>query len=200
MRALCIPLALIMLLALATPVDAQCGSDRTLNPCGPLPWSQLPLPLLRSPTPYTPRPTLVITVTTTPTAAWTPTPNPTFSTTTPGYTLDPGLLQTPAAGVEVLVNTLAPFSNLEIVDAQGTPSGIEQIAGEFGRQAGTFTGYARGLQALEIGSFGPVIPWGITALSFVLLVWLLTASLPIFIWLGNLVLKLIQAIADLIPF
>lgn len=196
-------IALLTVLAssvITHPAGAQCGRDGALNPCGPLPWSQLPLPALRSPTPYTPQPAVVITVTPTATATLTLTPGGTTPTADPGATIDPGLISTPAGMAQEAINTLAPLMDVQLVNPSGTPQGLVELAEEIGGQAGTFVGYARGLELLHLGTIGQIISWAILALGFVALVFVLTAGTPVLIWIANAVLKIVDLVLELIPF
>jgi hypothetical protein len=198
MKRLMVLLLMICLLPAPSVTAQGCGKD-PLNPCGPLPWSVPGGRSIPSPTPYTPMPTSAITVT--PTPSETPVAvNTAVPTPQVGATIDPAILQTPARQVEDAVSTIVPIFNMEIPDATGEMQGMLDVATQLGEQTGGFFSIVKGLQMVNLGSLGMAFNWAITMGGFVLLIYVATSVTPVLLWIIDMILKILDAVANLIPF
>ncbi len=192
-------LSLIWLMLHGSLASAQGCGDDPLNPCGPLPWSVPAGRDLASPTPYTPMPTAVVTVTLTPSVTPATTPLPT-ATLQAGPTIDPAILQTPARQVEDAVSTMVPVFDMEVPDLNGEVRGMLDVATQLGEQTGGFFSMVKGLQMVNLGSLGMAFNWAITMGGFVLLIYVATSVTPVLLWIIDMILNILDAIANLIPF
>jgi hypothetical protein len=114
-------------------------------------------------------------------------------------TIDPAMLQTPVAQAEAAVATFMPLYEMEIPDASGQTYSMFELAQSLGSQGGTIIGIAKGLQGLNLGSIGSVITWAITASGYAVLVYILTSTTPILLWIINTVMKLVDMVLSLLP-
>jgi len=195
----CSVLLFVALLLPAGRVSAQkCGDP--LNPCGPLPWALPSLPLLTSPTPYqlrdTPTPQVM-------TATPSPTPSPTPSATvgTPTATLDAGELHEDIA--TVAAGGLDTIDDLDINPeiAIGGPSDpIATTSASLSNYSRTFFSYVRGLTLFNMRGTGGIMGWVLLALAVVIGTVIAVNLIPIIGAIYRLVMRVIELVAEFIPF
>jgi hypothetical protein len=193
--------AAIILAAAAAPVGAQgCGKD-PLYPCGPIPWPIPAMPSWRSPTPYPIRPTPTLVVET-PTPSETPTPTATQPyIQTPDYT--PG---NPVIGdVGDLSGDMADaVTSLDMdleINLNGTaPAPVSTLAADLANYTSMFFGYAKGLTLFNMRGAGGVMTWVLIMLSVVLITVVVTNMLPVIMAIWRLFIRMLELIAEWIPF
>jgi hypothetical protein len=172
--------AALLLMILCIPVAlAECGYGER---CQGVPFRIDPLPRLQSPTPF---PTS--NATTIPTE--TPTSSGSGSVTTP-TTIGVGGLGDQVSTLQAIINT--------------TPVGINAIAptlslSDLGENSATFFGYMRGLTAMNLGYFQPLVNFFFGALVLIIATILITNNLPLIAAIIGVIRKVIQLILDFLP-
>ncbi len=192
----------VLLFALLLPAGQasaqKCGDP--LNPCGPLPWSLPSLPLLTSPTPYqlrdTPTPQ-VFTATPSPE----PTATPSATAGTPTATLDSGELHEDMA--TAVIGGIDAMNDLDIDPeiALGGPSDpIATTSASLSNYSRTFFSYVRGLTLFNMRGTGGITGWILLALAVVVGTVIATTLIPIIGAIYRLIIKVIELVAEFIPF
>jgi hypothetical protein len=171
---------------------SSCGS--TFKPCGSLPW---PVPIY--PTVALPSPTLyeIYAAPATPdagTPTWTPSPSPT-------PVIDTGPISTLAGDAGALAGTLS-VQGTQILIMNETPIGLTNMAEDFGNKVGGPFAFVRAVQEAMggLGLIGAAINFLFIVIAFTIFIRLSTIVAPAIIGLVRLVLHVIQAIGELIPF
>ncbi len=195
-------LAACVLVGLAIPsgpVAAQCGRD-PLYPCGVIPW---PLPnakALNSPTPYQLQPTpTYIDVTNTPSPTPTATATPPF-VTTPTIVYHDDLYTDAGQLVYDADDVLGEINLDQTVGIDGEPAPVATVAASLAAYSTRFFSYVKGLTLFNFNGTGGVLTWVILALGFVLVVVVTINLIPIMAGIWRLVLRLLELIAEFIPF
>lgn len=176
------------------PTQYAGGCSLPFNPCGPLPFPvpqfatiALPSPtaIATLPTP-TPVPiTATPTFTETPTNTLTPTATNTGTQATIQATIAEGgeQLATLADSLGSQAKTLSAIATNQIV-LNGTPTGIEEIAGKMGQYAGWLIAIVRGFSGIDSFSFG--------AFTFLLAMLLFMFAVTVVTLLGSILLLLLK--------
>lgn len=195
--------SLLVLVALLWPAGAvsaqKCGND-PLNPCGPLPWGLPSLPVMTSPTPYqlrdTPTP-VVITVTPTPTASQTPT----ATVGTPTATLDAsGVHSDMMTAVGESVETIDDLDINPEIGLGGPSDPVATTSASLSNYSRTFFSYVRGLTLFNMRGTGGITGWILLALAVVIGTVIATTLIPIMGSIYRLIMRVIELVAEFIPF
>lgn len=194
---------LIIVIGLLLPVGAAaaqgCGRD-VLNPCGVIPWPLPSIKSISSPTPYQLRPT--------PTPQpYTNTPSPTpTATNTPPFVITPTIiahddLYDSAGSVVGQANDMIDEFDFDAtINLGGDAAPVATTAAGLAAYSTRFFSYVKGLTLFNFSGTGGVLTWVILALGFVLLVVVTINLIPIVSGIFKVVMRLLELIAQFIPF
>jgi hypothetical protein len=194
--------ALLLLVLPAGIVSAQkCdNASGSLAPCGALPWALPGLPVLVSPTPYqlrdTPTP-IVYTATPSPTFTFTPSPTVATPTATIDNSVLHGDMATMAAGGIEVITTLDINPEISL---GGSSDPVATTSASLSNYSRTFFSYVRGLTLFNMTGTGGITGWLLLALALVIGTVIATNLIPIIGAIYRLIMRVIELVAQFIPF
>lgn len=195
---------LAILLVCALPIGAAsaqggCGRD-ALNPCGVIPWPLPALPVMRSPTPYQLRPTpTAILMTNTPSPTPSPSATPPF-VITPDFESHDDLYDNAGALVSQADDAMNSINLDESIGIGGDAGPVATTAAGLAAYSTRFFSYVKGLTLFNFNGTGGVLTWVLLALGFMLLVIVTINLIPIVTGIFRMVMRLLELIAQFIPF